>query len=228
MDKKIEEIIKSINDLKASNSKIITSVNKYGEKVTQLSNKFDHLAETISMLKEENNMLKEKIINLDERILQLENNISTNNFTTDEKVFQETIDRQARSCNIILFNLSESDENNDEIRIKDLLTVMKSNIENFSFNRLGKPTSLQADKPRPIKIKLRDQSDVFYLLRSQKQLQSSSTWKEIRLSSDRTMMQREHMSNLRKELQQRREKGENNIIIKYIKGIPKIINLSKN
>ncbi|VVC28304.1 Hypothetical protein CINCED_3A008242 [Cinara cedri] len=106
-----------------------------------------------------------------------------------KQFFQETINKEERLCNIILLNLFESDKNNDKLRTKDLLAVMKSKIERFLLYRLGKPTGLQVDKPRPIKIKLRDQYDVLYLLRSQKQLQPSSTWKGIRLSSDRTVMQ---------------------------------------
>lgn len=36
------------------------------------------------------------------------------------------------------------------------------------------------------------------------------------------------MANLRKTIQNRREKGEQNLVIKYIKGIPKIVNTPKN
>jgi len=41
-------------------------------------------------------------------------------------------------------------------------------------------------------------------------------------------MQRDYMRNLREQLQKRRDNGENDLIIKYNKGIPSIINKNKN
>lgn len=40
-------------------------------------------------------------------------------------------------------------------------------------------------------------------------------------------MQRDHIRNLREQLQKRRDNGENDLIIKYNKGIPRIINKNK-
>lgn len=71
-------------------------------------------------------------------------------------------------------------------------------------------------------------SDVFTTLRLQKKLKSSTKWSNVRFLSDRTTKQREEIGNLRKKLQQRKENGEQNIIIKYLKGTPKIENASKN
>jgi len=49
MEKKLDEILKSINDLKSLNSKIITNMNKYGEKCVQISKKIDDLTSTIQL-----------------------------------------------------------------------------------------------------------------------------------------------------------------------------------
>lgn len=46
---------------------------------------------------------------------------------------------------------------------------------------------------------------------------------KIKISSDNTKMQLEHLQNLRTELQQRQINGESNLTIKYVKGVPKII-----
>lgn len=56
---------------------------------------------------------------------------------------------------------------------------------------------------------------------------SNFSRKDLHCSSDRTKQQQKYMSHLRQELLNRESNGENDFIIKYIKGTPKIIN-SKN
>ena len=48
------------------------------------------------------------------------------------------------------------------------------------------------------------------------------------MASDRTTKQRNHMNNLREQLQKRKENDENDIIIKYIKNILSIINKNQH
>lgn len=52
-------------------------------------------------------------------------------------------------------------------------------------------------------------------------------WSNVCFSSERTTKQREEMGNLRNMLQQHRQNCEQNLIIKYIKGISKIVNTKK-
>jgi len=104
---------------------------------------------------------------------------------------------------------------------------METNISKFTFTRLGKDISSNPEKPRPIKIILSNTLEVFSSLRLQANLRKSTTWSNIRFSSDRTNFQREQMNKLRQELQKRKDDGENNIIIKYIRGTPKIVTIQK-
>lgn len=85
-----------------------------------------------------------------------------------------------------------------------------------------------SDKCRPLKLTLPNPGDVFTMLRSQSKLNVNPNFKELKFSSARTSLQKEQMSNLRKELNQHRENGENNIIIKYIQNEPKIVSSAKN
>lgn len=101
---------------------------------------------------------------------------------------------------------------------------MGLNIEPIRFFRLGNPST----RARPLKITLTNTENVFNVLRAQSKIRSLDEFKELHFSSDRTMKQREQMSTLRQELETRRSNGENNIIIKYIKGNPVIITNSKN
>jgi hypothetical protein len=51
--------------------------------------------------------------------------------------------------------------------------------------------------------------------------------RSISISDDKTPKQLEYLTNLRTELQLRRDNGEDNITIKLVKGIPSIIESKK-
>lgn len=137
-----------------------------------------------------------------------------------------------RANNIIVYNLPENtnqDQSQDHDKLNNMFNnIMAANISIFSCTRLGKYNENNISKPRPIKVILRSSLEAFTVLRSQAKLRSSSDWTNIRCASDRTLQQREHMTSLRNELQRRRNNGEDNIIIKYVRGIPNIINKPKN
>lgn len=48
----------------------------------------------------------------------------------------------------------------------------------------------------------------------------------VRLFSDQTRQQQEYMKNLRNELRRQIDGGEKDLVIKYVKGIPKIVKQS--
>lgn len=219
MEEKLDALISSINDIKSSQNKLVTSIN---DKFSRLGKKVDDLLERISNLAKENEHLKSEVNTLKDKVKTLEEN----NSSLETKIISEFIDRNSRSHNIILFNLPEETEiiSNDRNTLSDIMKAMNLNILPVTSSRLGRPS----DKCRPLKLTLPNPNDVFSILHSQSKLKTNPDFKEIKFSSDRTTLQREQMSNLRKELNQRRENGEQNIIIKYIKSEPKIISLSKN
>jgi hypothetical protein len=92
---------------------------------------------------------------------------------------------------------------------------------------LKKNISINPKKPHPIKIVLNNTLEVYSSLRLQANLRKSTAWFNICISSDRTYIQRKQMNILRQELQKRKDDGEKNIIIKYIKGTPKIVTIQK-
>lgn len=79
-------------------------------------------------------------------------------------------------------------------------------------------------KIRPLKISLASASDVFKTLGSSRKLKSDQIFNAVRITSDKTPKQRLYFQNLRKELDKRRSDGESNLTIKYVKGIPSIVN----
>lgn len=93
---------------------------------------------------------------------------------------------------------------------------MELNFEPIKCFRLGNPYI----RILPLKITFNDAKNVFDILQAQSKVRSSNEFKEIRFSSDRTIKQHEQMSKLRQELETRRNNGEQNIIIKCIRGNP--------
>jgi hypothetical protein len=65
------------------------------------------------------------------------------------------------------------------------------------------------------------------VLRNKNKLINSDLPRSISISDDKTSKQLEYLKNLRTELQLRRDNGEDNITIKYVKGIPSIIESKK-
>jgi len=220
MQDQLDSILKSLNEVMSTQNKMITSMNEQNKTLKSFNKRFDDLST-------ENSFLKTKISELESKLIEIEKTTLTTQF--DElNILNELTVRQSRAQNIILYNLPENLNNtqnpiSDGDSLKLIFKEMKVNYNPINFNRLGKPS----DRTRPLKITLADTKSVLETLRAQSTLRHSPDFKDIRFSSDRTIKQREQMTLLRKELESRREKGETNIIIKYIKGVPQIIN-SKN
>jgi len=227
MQDQLDSILKSLNEVKSTQNKLITSINEQNKTLKSFNKRFDDISTEINKLATENSFLKTKISELENKLIKIEKTTLTTQF--DElNILNELTDRQSRAQNIILYNLPENLNNtqnpiSDGDSLKLIFKEMKVDYSPINFNRLGKPS----DRTRPLKITLADAKSVFETLRAQSILRHSPDFKDIRFSSDRTIKQREQMALLRKELESRREKGETNIIIKYIKGNPQIIN-SKN
>ncbi|CAI6376456.1 unnamed protein product [Macrosiphum euphorbiae] len=227
MEEQLASIISSLSEIKSTQNKLIQSFNEQNKAIKNFSTRFDNLSSQIKKLSDDNASLNGKVSQLELKIKNLEQNALSTPKTTHLDIINEIADRQSRTNNIILFNLPEATDPSkikpDSERLKLIFNEMELNIEPIRFFRLGNPST----RARPLKITLNDTENVFNVLRAQSKIRSSDEFKELRFSSDRTLKQREQMSKLRQELETRRSNGENNIIIKYIKGNP-VINNSKN
>lgn len=229
----LDAIKSSLDELKTSQGKIISSINNTNNNLSKLNKKFDDMMKSIATLSEENKVLTEKINLLENKYDSLEKKVSASQIPTEQVLISEIMDRQSRSCNVIIFNLPEPNKDShssetDNDKLKTIFSAMKSNISKFTCSRLGKLNSNTLIKPRPLKVVLSNSTEVFTVLRSQAILRNSSLWSNIRMASDRTSMQRDFMNNLREQLLKQRDNGENDLIIKYVKGIPSIINKNQN
>ncbi|KAK7863806.1 hypothetical protein R5R35_001377 [Gryllus longicercus] len=155
-----------------------------------------------------------------------------------EDIYAEFIDRQRRSKNIIIYGLHEDQKQNkqqshenDEKEIKSILSNITDTHIEFSFHRLGilnnmnkePKTSKANDKVRPIKVLLPDSDLALDILRNKKKYKGN-----VKISPDMTLRQRSHMRNLISKINEESEKGNKDLHIKYINGVPKIFDSSAN
>jgi hypothetical protein len=204
---KIDSIIGTLKEMK-------TTISKHEKSFLSLNSKMDNISIQISSLFEEN-----KLIN--NRLNDLELKMST---LSTEAILSEIIERQSKSKNLIIFNAIESSTSStftDSTLVSEILSSIGANISPTTITRLGK----LSDKPRPLKIVLSSTSDVFSVLKLKHKLRDISKFSSIRISSDRTLIQRNYFKNIVSQLEARRNGGERDLVLKYLRGVPMI---SKN
>lgn len=136
-----------------------------------------------------------------------------------EEVIQETIERQKRSKNIILYyNVNETE--NDLLVAKDIISQI-SNVKTDHINvyRLGKK---EQDKNRPIKIELESASDAKTILINKTSI--IAPYENVKINNDLTIVQRQYLKDLGSKLNEMNaEDPTKKFKIKYVRGVPKII-----
>jgi len=138
---KLNKLIDMINDLKSSQSKIITSINSNRESIklqdkilASFDSKFDLLSNKIALVIQQNNQLKSKIEQLESKLFIIERAQSILPSINQENLFSEFTDRQSRACNIMLFNVSDfSTHNSDQLSDATFIDEM--------FNIIGVSTT---------------------------------------------------------------------------------------
>ena len=192
------------------------------------------LLDTIKNLSETVDALKQQITNLTSNLPKNDSNYDY------ESMVQEVTERQKRKTNIILYNMPEQDPSlNNETRknkeaelVSDFLKLLQHDSGNERSSipelistpiRLGKYVT---NKIRPIKLTLKEEKDVFNLLglikRKRRNIDAVPHFKSVHASSDKTDKQRLYYKELLNQITNRREKGELDLFIKYIRGVPTI------
>ncbi|KAG5876715.1 hypothetical protein JTB14_010123 [Gonioctena quinquepunctata] len=142
----------------------------------------------------------------------------------DEGVLSEVEDRITRSKNVIFYNIHESPSTtigdkvkDDSKKVNDLLGNCQLDYHISKIIRLGKIST--PGKPRPLKVVFNDSETAKQVLRSRKQIDRN----DIKIANYLTVKQRDHLKSLRSELSDRQSKGKADLTIKYIRGVPKIV-----
>lgn len=223
--------------------KISNDVATIKEQITQIKLSTDNLAIEQNVIKSDivnirqgNTKTDEKLETLQYAVELLKN--STNNTSSSSQVFNKTQEdiiaevneREVRSRNIIIIGLSEPVSSNKEERIeldKNEVSRIMKNIDSSVpepqyIMRLGK---YNAHKIRPVKVCFKSQDIAKSILRHRHE----AKYDNIKIYSDQTPEQQRFLKHIKEELQRRLENENKNLTIKYIKGIPRIVELtSKN
>jgi hypothetical protein len=134
-------------------------------------------------------------------------------------------ERDMRSKNVIMFDVPEAGLDvpvsehiaEDRKKVAEIIQHVEvlSPEKVVRLQRLG---TRQKDKTRPLKITFVTGEDAKAVLYNKSRLPKS-----IKVKQDYTDIQREHIRKTWSELERRKANGEENIVIKYINGAPKIV-----
>ena len=132
--------------------------------------------------------------------------------------FEELEERNRRRCNLIFFGILESKSENPDVRKNDDFSKTNSLVgktlgarpyEIRSLYRLGK----RSEATRPLKVVMDSESSRDDVLRKY-QPEPDEGGKMIYVARDRTITERELHKKLKTELLERRERGEDDLIIR--------------
>lgn len=187
--------------------------NLFNTSLAEINKNFDKINEDINEVKK--------------RIDKLENYKAGNCndvITASNLACEELLDRNRQAHNITLHGLIASRDGISDLDLYHQLLADAPNLPRaVSATRIGS-INANNNKPRPIKLCFSSHDDVKTIFRNKKIFID----RNFKITNDLTILERKHLDNLRKELQSRVSKGEENITIKYVNGTPKIISLRKN
>jgi CII-binding regulator of phage lambda lysogenization HflD len=182
----------------------------------------------IQELKSHNKTTDEKISNIEQQIIHLKYQEHSDSSNKSPSLMQESLilelkDRCDRERNVILVGIPEVTNKDFKSRQKhDLEEITKFMLKencpaSIQYMRLGKYTP---SKNRPLKICFDNTDIAKYLLRNRTKFSENTT---VKIYSDQTPAQKQYLQNLKEEINRRLENGEKKLIIKYIKGSPRIV-----
>lgn len=239
------DIMNLLKNFTISQNEHMTSMR---EDISQIKNQMDNVQSTTehlviehnTMLAEINDLKSQKALS-EQKIKALENDfnalkagaspkiISSAPASSQEELIREINERSYREKNIIIIGITEphgaEGEGRRSFDEKEALTIIHETTKclptSVKTSRLGK---YKSDTNRPMKVYFNNPDIVKDILRNKEKISN----KTIKVFSDQTPSQQLHMKELRQELQRRQENGEADLLIKYIKGYPKIVSSTKN
>lgn len=243
MRKQMSDMQKQMSDmislLTSTNSSQVERYEKISDDISDIKNQVTEIKSTTEILIKEQLKIKEDLEKLkklndfaEKKIETLEEKFRAGNAitanppdmaNTREELMIELNERMMRGKNIVISGVPEAKstnanerKNEDKDAIVKIISTLSVDIpEPENIFRLGK---YQPTKIRPIKVCYESQKTATNILRRRKNL----TQDNLKIYSDQTPQQQTYKKLVKEELERRIKNGENNIGIKYVKGIPKI------
>lgn len=211
-------IREELKDIKSTTDLLVTENNNLKSQVANLTDTVNTNKEIITCLQNEIQKLKSEPRT---HMTSMQHTLVPNNY---DDFMLELQERTTRSKNIIIVGVDEQHSDNTEKR-RELDRCEAERITTIIYPGCPKPEKIirigryDEMKARPMKLCFDSQETVKIILRNKTGIKENS----FRIYSDQTPYQQNFMVNLKKELKERQERGETDLTIKYIKGIPKII-----
>lgn len=201
------------NDIRSELSKLNTQQNVSETKMQHIESNFEQITNKLTVA-------EGKLQSLD---ALLQKNPTTKLDSTNEEFFWEIQERNNRMKNLIIFGVPEYSQADIKLRHQhdqqEVAKILDSLIDNcpkpFKIIRIGK---YNKDKNRHIKICFTESETPRLLLSNKTKLKNT-----FKIFTDQTPMQQKLFRETKMELNRRLSAGETNLIIKYVKGIPKVI-----
>lgn len=141
-----------------------------------------------------------------------------------EVICNEIRERENKASNIIIYNIDECQDKKIEERIRydnqKVSEVMMKIGVNDMFSKVIRLGKNETGKCRPIKVVFNEKSSVHKVLKNKYKLKNES---KLIIATDQTTMQKLFYKKVEEEFKSRKQLGENNLRIKFIKNVPKII-----
>ncbi|MCP3853076.1 MAG: hypothetical protein GY694_23030, partial [Gammaproteobacteria bacterium] len=186
--------------------------------------KLDSFVETVTNLQKQNK----------EIMALMKNKCNTDDTESIKKHVTEVVktqkEKDERKCNIMLYNIPESDPKSTpaHAELEDLQNVKNvfgfvcpsvdlSGLASKSIIRCGNkrvPTpDIPTPRPRPIKVVLTNQSEVILIRKNARKLKDNEALKHVGISEDKPYSERMEDKKLRSELMRRRNENKEDVII---------------
>ena len=214
-----------IEQLKSKISKDNNSVQEIRTELLTLKDKVE------AMGTEKKGQTYAEIVALKTKIGDLQEQVNKSKATTSaakpiwEPAVNEIQERERRAANVLVFGINETEADSRETRIaKEKETVMNllkrvsPNIDptRIRLHRLGQ---YDQNKKRPIKVIFPTKEEAYQILRNKDTLDGDGKY----IKYDQTTAQRQYLKQTLEELEERQKNGEQNLKIKYINSVPRII-----
>lgn len=143
-----------------------------------------------------------------------------------EPAIQEMLEREVRASNLLLFGVRESDKKSREERTKHERETVQRIVggicegfetTNLKIFRLGKYSE---GKLRPIKMVFPSKEEALKILKRKNNL---SETEGVYIKCDQTPSQRQYLRQVLAELEDRKNREGQDLAIRYINGVPRII-----
>ena len=190
-------------------------------------------AEALSNLEKESKTLKNELSTLKTKVSDPPVPANMQLSSPVELTITEIQEREKRAANLIIFGLEENQNQtlnieelmaNELTKVKDLLKKVNDSIdmENVKIHRLGR---FSEEKIRPVKVVFPSRERALDILRHKAKLNGNGN--SCYIKNDQTPAQRSYLKHILSKLEERKSSGEEDLTIKYIRGIPSIVKQQK-